>query len=70
MCLLPWTTGVDDAGMTITAEHIYHRTCEECDRPALTFDRDDRALCPTHAKTIVKAQPVKDEFPVTNPLSG
>ncbi len=51
--------------MTITAEHIYNKICEKCDRPALTFDRSNRAMCPRHASVLVRAQPVKDEIPVT-----
>jgi hypothetical protein len=54
----------------ITAEHIYHKTCDECDRPALTFDRDNGAFCPKHATTIIRAEPVKDELLVTNRWSG
>ena len=50
--------------MPITAEHIYNKICEECDRPALTFDRNNRAMCPRHASVLVRAQPVKDEIPV------
>jgi hypothetical protein len=54
----------DISHMTITAEHIYNKICEDCDRPALTFDRDNRARCSKHASILVRAQPVKDEIPV------
>jgi len=50
--------------MTITAEHIYNKICEKCDRPALTFDRKNRAMCPLHARIFVRAQPVANEIPV------
>lgn len=64
LCLLPNRQTADNADMSTTNEHIYSKTCDECDRPALTFDRDDRALCPSHSRTIVKARPVKFEIPV------
>ena len=70
MCLLLRATGTDDASMIVTADHIYNKLCDECDRPALTFDRDNRAFCPTHASSIVRAQPVENEIPVTDRLSG
>jgi hypothetical protein len=50
--------------MTVTAEHIYNKICEKCDRPALTFDRKNRAMCPRHARIFVRAQPVANEIPV------
>jgi hypothetical protein len=69
LCLLPRAAGTDDACMTVTAEHIYNKACDECERPALTFDRDHRAFCPTHASSIVRADPVENEIPVTNARS-
>ena len=70
MCLSHDGTRADVVPMTITAEHIYNKICDSCDRPALTFDCDDHAFCPTHAKTIVRALPVEDELPVAAQLSG
>jgi hypothetical protein len=71
MCLSLRATCVDGAGMTITAEHIFHKTCNMCERPALTFDRDNRAFCPQHAAIfLVMAKPVEHEIPVTARLSG
>jgi hypothetical protein len=35
--------------MTITIDRIWNKTCNMCDRPASTFDRDNRAFCPKHA---------------------
>jgi hypothetical protein len=52
----------DIAAMDMTLEHIYNKTCAECDRPALTFDKDNRALCPQHALTFIMAQPVDGEL--------
>jgi hypothetical protein len=60
----------DIHSMSVTAEHIYHKTCEKCDRPALTFDRDKRAMCPKHAAAIVRADPVMGELPINSHLSG
>ena len=65
LCLWMRTIDVDSLGMTITSEHIYNKTCEKCDRPALTYDRDNLAMCPRHATAIVRAEPVKGEIPVT-----
>ena len=70
MCLSQNSIRTDAVPMTITADHIYNKVCAKCDRPALTFDRDDQAFCPTHAESIVRAQPVKDEVPVPARLSG
>jgi hypothetical protein len=70
MCLLAIGTRTDAVPMTITADHIYNKTCDKCDRPALTFDRDNHAFCPTHAEKIVRAQPVNGEVPVPARLSG
>jgi hypothetical protein len=56
--------------MTVTAENIYHRTCDKCDRHALTFDRAMQAFCAAHAKSIVRAKPVENEIPVKGRLSG
>jgi hypothetical protein len=39
---------VDD-GVMETTLHIYQHTCDKCDRPALTFDENDVALCGRHA---------------------
>ena len=68
LCLSKDEWDVDSVDMTITADHIYSKTCALCNRPALTFDRDNRAMCPEHATAIVRAIPVKDELPVTNHL--
>jgi hypothetical protein len=62
--------GADSNGVTITAEHIYNKICDKCDRPALTFDRDHRAMCPKHAAVIIRAEPVRDELLVNDHLSG
>jgi hypothetical protein len=34
---------VDDAGMETTLR-IYRHTCQKCDRPALTFDENERCM--------------------------
>ncbi len=43
----------DDVCMNKPEEHIYSKTCEKCERPALTFDEEDRALCPRHATIFI-----------------
>jgi hypothetical protein len=71
MCLKPKMVSVDTSIMTITTDHIYTKTCNMCDRPALTFDRDNRAFCPRHATIfLVIDRPVEDKIPVTSRLSG
>jgi hypothetical protein len=52
--------------MDTTPEHIYNKTCAECDRPALTFDKNNRALCSRHALSFIMALPVEDELPVSS----
>jgi hypothetical protein len=55
---------VDTSIMTITIDRIWNKTCNMCDRPASTFDRDNRAFCPRHATIfLVIARPVDDEVP-------
>jgi hypothetical protein len=44
-----------------TAQHIYQHTCHNCQRPALTFDRDDATLCGDHAQTFIAAPRVEIE---------
>jgi hypothetical protein len=56
--------------MTITPEHIYKKICVKCERPGLTFNRNNEAMCPKHAATLVRAEPVEDELPVSPRLSG
>jgi hypothetical protein len=43
----------DDVDMNQPAEHIYAKTCAKCERHALTFDEEDRALCPRHATIFI-----------------
>jgi hypothetical protein len=64
------TVNVDTSIMTTTTEHIWKKTCNMRVRPALTFDRDNRAFCPQHASTLVRAQPVDNEIPIATQLSG
>jgi hypothetical protein len=69
MCLKAKMVNVDTSIMT--TDHIYAKTCNMCDRPALTFDRDNRAFCTRHATIfLVIARPIEDKIPVTSPLSG
>jgi hypothetical protein len=42
--------------MNVIATHLEQETCYRCDRPPLTFDAQDRALCARHA-TIFLAAP-------------
>ncbi len=43
----------DDVSMNQSTEHIYAKTCKKCERPALTFDEEDRPLCPRHATIFI-----------------
>jgi hypothetical protein len=62
---------VDTSIMTTTTDRIYNKACNMCDRPASTFDRDNRAFCPQHASIfLVRAQPVEKEVPAATSLSG
>ncbi|HSJ71234.1 MAG TPA: hypothetical protein VLA29_06275 [Acidimicrobiia bacterium] len=40
---------------------IYRQTCAKCDRPALTFDAKDQALCPRHATSFVGEESTVDD---------
>ena len=55
LCLVREGTGADNGRMSHAAEHIYDKTCEKCERPALTFDRENRALCAHHATIFIMA---------------
>lgn len=37
------------------AEHIFDKTCRQCDLPALTFDNTGDALCVQHATVFIAA---------------
>jgi len=54
MCLDGTRLRVDDRGMD-TTEPIYRMTCFRCERPALTFDEQERALCSRHATIFLTA---------------
>jgi len=41
--------------MTAIATHLGQATCYKCDRPPLTFDHQDRALCARHATIFLVA---------------
>ena len=41
--------------MTVIATHLDQATCYKCDRPPLTFDEQDRALCARHATIFLVA---------------
>jgi hypothetical protein len=45
---------VDDVPMEPT-ERIFRHTCSQCQRPALTFDEQDRPMCSRHAIVFVAA---------------
>ena len=51
---------VDDVGMETTL-HIYQQTCHECQRPALTFDKNGETLCGDHAEEFIAAPRVEIE---------
>lgn len=65
-----YTPDADVGHMASAEEHIYSKTCEECDRPALTFDRGGRAFCPSHSSTVVMVRPVKSEILLEDRLLG
>ena len=41
-----------------TTEPIFRMACTRCERPALTFDEYQRALCSRHATIFITAQRV------------
>lgn len=51
---------VDDVSMESTL-HIYQHTCNKCDRPALTFDKQGQPLCGRHATIFVGVQRADDK---------
>jgi hypothetical protein len=66
LCLHESRFMVDDGGMETTL-HIYQHTCNECDRPALTFDEDGVALCSRHATIFIavhRVEPKDDEYSI------
>ncbi len=60
MCLFDSSRHPDDVFMEST-EHIYLKTCSECELPALTFDERGHALCGHHATVFIAAVSVKRE---------
>jgi hypothetical protein len=38
-----------------STDRIFRHTCARCELPALTFDEQDRALCPRHATIFIAA---------------
>lgn len=49
--------------MNVATDNIHTRSCNMCDRPALTFDRDNRAFCAQHATIfLVRLQPKRKSF--------
>jgi len=41
--------------MTVIATHLAQKTCYRCERPPLTFDAQERALCARHATIFLVA---------------
>ncbi|MGI9667006.1 MAG: hypothetical protein ACR2N2_07905 [Acidimicrobiia bacterium] len=41
-------------------ERIYRRTCNECEKPALTLDLTGDPKCPDHAEVFVAVAPNAD----------
>lgn len=70
LCLEVRFAVADITTMDTTPEHIYNKTCAECDLPALTFDKNNRALCPRHALSFIMALPVEDELPVSSVVAA
>ena len=63
MCLCT-STDLTDALVMDTDDPIYRETCFRCERPALTFDEQDRPLCGRHATIFLaalRADPSVDE---------
>ncbi len=53
LCLVGGVVDSDDVDMNQPTERIYAKTCTKCERPALTFDEEDRAFCPRHATIFI-----------------
>lgn len=62
MCLVGRVVDSDDVDMNQPAEHIYTKTCAKCERPALTFDEKDRALCPRHATIFIMIPRIEQDL--------
>jgi hypothetical protein len=60
----------DASRMANLSVPIYHCICDECDRPALTFDRSNGAFCPTQAIAILRAVPLRNVVEDVDRLSG
>lgn len=52
----------DDVDMNPSIERIYAKTCAKCERPALTFDEEDRAFCPRHATIFIMVPRVEQDL--------
>jgi hypothetical protein len=59
LCLYPVRLMADD-GRVEKRPPIYRQTCARCERPALTFDARDRALCARHATSFIAAPTTVD----------
>lgn len=44
-----------------STDRIFRQSCFRCERPALTFDEHDRALCSRHATIFITASRVLDQ---------
>jgi len=42
--------------MAVVAEYLKQTKCHRCDKPPLTFDEHDRALCARHATILLAAR--------------
>lgn len=60
VCLDSKPTNADDLPMEST-EAIFRQLCFRCERPALTFDEQQRALCSRHARIFIAAKRVIDK---------
>ena len=60
LCLYRAPLAADD-GWVEQRPPIYRQTCVQCDRPALTFDAQDRALCSRHATSFVGEESTADD---------
>ena len=62
LCLLGGVVDSDDVIMNQPTERIYAKTCAKCERHALTFDEEDRALCPRHATIFIMIPRVEQDL--------
>ena len=69
LCLADRPAHVDTGGMHLQ-EPIYLKSCDECGRPALTYDDQGNALCIEHASVFIPAVSVASNEQRQTPSSA